>query len=95
MLYDLEDKGMFTVCNANYIRMSKLYSTVGLLGYFEAAKFLGLSTTYNKEYINFLGLLFGTVREENKKHSIHDRKRPFIFNSEAVPGENLGVKFYE
>lgn len=95
MLYDLEDKGMFTVCNANYIKMSKLYSTIGLLGYFEAAKFLGIETTNNEEYKKFLSLLFGTVKEENKKHSIHDRKRPFLFNSEAVPGENLGVKFYE
>ena len=95
MLYDMEDKGMFTICNANYIRMSKLYSTVGLLGYFEAAKFLGIETTNNDEYKKFLALLFGTVKEENKKHSIHDRKRPFLFNSEAVPGENLAVKFYE
>lgn len=91
----MEDKGMFTICNANYIRMSKLYSTIGLLGYFEAAKFLGIETTNNDEYKKFLSLLFGTVKEENKKHSIHDRKRPFLFNSEAVPGENLAVKFYE
>lgn len=95
MLYDLEDKGMFTVCNANYIRMSKLYSTIGLLGYFEAARFLGIETTNNDEYKKFLSVLFGIVKEENKKHSIHDRKRPFLFNSEAVPGENLGVRFYE
>ena len=95
MLYDMEDKGMFTICNANYIRMSKLYSTIGLLGYFEAAKFLGIETTNNDEYKKFLSLIFGTVKEENKKHSIRDRKRPFLFNSEAVPGENLAVKFYE
>lgn len=91
----MEDKGMFTICNANYIRISKLYSTIGLLGYFEAARFLGFTPGNNKEYKDFLALLFGTVKEENKKHSINDRKRPFLFNSEAVPGENLAVKLYE
>ena len=28
-------------------------------------------------------------------HSIHDKKRPFVFNLEAIPGENLAVKLYE
>ena len=95
MLYDMEDKGMFTICNAGYIFMRKLYSTIGLLGYFEAAKFLGIETTNNEEYKKFLALLFGTVKEQNKLHSIHDRNRPILFNSEAVPGENLAVKLYE
>ena len=95
MLYDMEDKGMFTICNAGYIFMRKLYSTIGLLGYFEAAKFLGIETSNNDEYKKFLALLFGTVKEENKKHSIHDKNRPILFNSEAVPGENLAVKLYE
>ena len=40
-------------------------------------------------------LLFGTVREQNQLHNIHDKKRPFLFNTEAIPGENLAVKFYE
>ena len=95
MLYDLEDKGMFTASNAGYIYMKKLYSTVGLIGYFEAAKFLGYETTNNAAYKEFLALLFGTIRDENKKHGIRDKKRPILFNSEAIPGENLGVKLYQ
>lgn len=95
MLYDMEDAKMFTSSNAGYIYMKKLYSTIGIIGYFEAAKFLGLSTTYNKDYIEFLQLILGTIKEQNKLHAIHDKKRPFKFNSEAVPGENLGVRFYQ
>ena len=95
MLYDLEDKGMFAPSNGGYIYMKKLYSTIGIIGYFEAAKFLGLSTTVNQDYIDFLTLICGTIKEQNKIHSIRDKKRPFLFNSEAVPGENLGVKLYE
>ena len=94
MLYEMEDAKMFSDCNAGYIYMRKLYSTIGLIGYCEAAQFLGLSVSNNKEYKNFLKLVFGTIKEENKKHSIYDSKRPFLFNSEAIPGENLGVKLY-
>lgn len=95
MLYDLEDKGMFAPSNGGYIYMKKLYSTIGLIGYFEAAQYLGIETSNNKEYFDFLQLIFGTVKEQNKLHSIRDKKRPFLFNSEAIPGENLGVKLYE
>lgn len=95
MLYDLEDKGMFSPSNGGYIYMKKLYSTIGLIGYTEAAQFLGMSVSNNKEYIDFLRLICGTVKEQNKLHSIHDKKRPVLFNSEAIPGEGLGVKLYE
>ena len=90
MLYEMEDAKMFSDCNAGYIYMRKLYSTIGLIGYCEAAQFLGLSVSNNKEYKDFLKLVFGTVKEENKKNSIHDSKRPFLFNSEAIP-KSLGM----
>ena len=94
LLYEQEDKGMFSASNAGYIYLSKLYCTIGVIGYFEAAKFLGIKTDHNPEYVEFLQTIFGTIKEENEKHSIHDAKRPFIFNTEAVPGESLGIKFY-
>ena len=95
MLYDLEEKGMFSPSNGGYIYMKKLYSTIGLIGYTEAAQFLGMSVSNNEEYIKFLRLVFGTVKEQNKLHSIRNKKRPILFNSEAIPGEGLGVKLYE
>ena len=94
MLYDLEDKGMFAASNGGYIHISKLYSTIGINGLNEAAKFLGLEVSNNKEYIEFLQLILGTIKEQNKIHSIHDKKRPFLFNSEVVPAEGLGGKNY-
>lgn len=94
MLYDMEDKGMFAASNGGYIYMSKLYSTIGVIGYCEAAKFLGIEIGNNQEYKEFLQLILGTIKEENKKHSIRDKKRPFLFNSEAIPGENVAVKLY-
>lgn len=95
MLYDMEDKKIFAASNGGYIYVNKLYSTIGINGLNEAARFLGLEVSNNPEYIAFLQLILGTIKEENKKHSIHDKKRPFLFNSEVVPAEGLGGKNYE
>lgn len=94
MLYDLEDRGMFAASNGGYIYISKLYSTIGINGLNEAARFLGLEVSNNKKYIAFLQLILGTIKEQNKLHSIYDDKRPFLFNSEVVPAEGLGGKNY-
>ena len=94
MLYDLENKGMFAASNGGYIHISKLYSTIGINGLNEAARFLGMTVGNNKEYIEFLQLVLGTIKEQNKIHSIHDANRPFLFNSEVVPAEGLGGKNY-
>lgn len=94
MLYELEDRGMFAASNGGYIHISKLYSTIGINGLNEAARFLGMTVGNNKEYIEFLQLVLGTIKEQNKAHSIHDTNRPFLFNSEVVPAEGLGGKNY-
>lgn len=94
MLYDMEDKRMFASSNGGYIYINKLYSTIGINGLNEAARFLGLTVGNNPEYIQFLQLVLGIIKEQNKLHSIHDKKRPFLFNSEVVPAEGLGGKNY-
>lgn len=94
MLYEMEERGMFAACNGGYIHMNKLYSTIGINGLNEAARFLGLEVSNNEEYIEFLQLILGTIKEQNKIHSINDKKRPFLFNSEVVPAEGLGGKNY-
>lgn len=94
MLYEMEERGMFAASNGGYIHISKLYSTIGINGLNEAARFLGLEVSNNEEYIKFLQLVLGTIKEQNKIHSIHDKSRPFLFNSEVVPAEGLGGKNY-
>lgn len=93
MLYELEDKGMITFSNAGYLYIKKLYSTIGVIGYYEAAKFLGLKDN-SKEYKEFINFIMKTISDTNAEHSIYDKERPFIFNLEAIPGENLAVKLY-
>lgn len=95
MLYEMEDRRMFAASNGGYIHISKLYSTIGINGLNEAARFLGLEVSNNKEYIEFLQLVLGTIKAQNKENSIHDRKHPILFNSEVVPAEGLGGKNYK
>lgn len=95
MLYEMEDRRMFAASNGGYIHISKLYSTIGINGLNEAARFLGLDVSNNKEYIEFLQLILGTIKAQNKENSIHDRKHPILFNSEVVPAEGLGGKNYK
>lgn len=94
MLYEWESKGAYASSNGGFINIKDLYSTIGINGLNEAARFLGLEVSNNPEYIQFLQLVLGTIKEQNKKHSIHDKKRPFLFNSECVPAESLGGKNY-
>jgi ribonucleoside-triphosphate reductase len=95
MLYDLEETGMLSASNGGYIRISKLYSTIGLNGLNEAAVFLGLQVDNNEDYISFLRFILETVKKQNKAHSVSSHTRPFLFNSEIVPAEGLGGKNYQ
>lgn len=94
MLYEIEEKKMYASSNAGYIYIKKLYSTVGINGLNEAARFFGMKVSNNEVYIKFLQFILSTVKEQNALYSIHDKKRPFIFNSEVVPAEGLGAKNY-
>ena len=94
MLYEWEAAGMFASSNGGYIQIKDLFSTVGINGLNEAAEFLGLKVSNNSDYIAFLQLVLGTIKEQNAIHSIRNKKKPFLFNSEVVPAEGLGVKNY-
>jgi ribonucleoside-triphosphate reductase len=94
MLYEWEELGMYASSNGDYIQIRNLFSTIGINGLNEAAEFLGLTVSNNPDYIKFLQLILGTIKDQNKLHSIQDKKHPFIFNSEVVPAEGLGAKNY-
>lgn len=90
ILYDWEDRGMFTACNVGYISMRDLFSTIGVNGLNEAARFLGIEVSYNDEYKEFCRFITGTISEQNKLHSTPR----FKFNQEFVPAESLSSKNY-
>ena len=90
ILYEWEERGMFTPSNAEYISMSDLFSTIGINGLNEAARFLGIEVNYNENYKEFCRLITGTISEQNKVHS----SKKFKFNQEFVPAEGLSSKNY-
>jgi ribonucleoside-triphosphate reductase len=94
LLYREEDRGMYSVSNGGYIHMKDLYSTIGINGHNEAARFLGLEVSWNKSYVEFLQFILSTIKEQNELHSIEDKKYPIRFNSEVIPAESVGGKNY-
>ena len=90
MLYELENQGMLTASKAGYISMRKLFSTIGVNGFNEAAEFLGMEISNNKKYKEFISFLFKTILDFCKEKSTNK----FLFNLEVVPAESLGSKNY-
>lgn len=89
-LYKMDKQGMFPQTKAGYINFDRLYCTIGVNGLNEAARFLGLTVSNNKEYLDFASLVLNIIKQYNKQHS----SRKFMFNLELVPAESLGVKNY-
>lgn len=90
MLYEVEDAGMLTASNEGYIKMIKLFLTVGVNGFNEAAEFLGIQCNYNKMYSFFCNFILNIIHLQNKAHSTPK----FRFNTEFVPAEGLSSKNY-
>ena len=90
MLYELENQGMLTASKAGYISMRKLFSTIGVNGFNEAAEFLGMEISNNETYKEFISFLFKTILDFCKEKSTPQ----FLFNLEVVPAESLGSKNY-
>ena len=86
---DFESKGMLPAYTANFISLEKQYRTIGINGLVEAAEYLGYEASNNTKYKNFVSTILKTISDVNKDSGYPGAK----FNTELVPGENLGVKF--
>lgn len=81
--------GMLPAYTAGFMDIDKQFLTVGVNGVTEAAEFLGIKVSNNEIYKNWLAHILGIFKEENKKAlKVYGCR----FNTEFVPGENLGVK---
>lgn len=81
---------MLPAYDAGFIHLEKQYSTAGIMGFVEAAEFLGIEPGNNEQYKGWvaeqLQIIYDANREATKKYGVP-------FNTEMVPGESLGVKF--
>lgn len=92
LLYEAESKGMLTASKAGYITMQKLYSTIGINGFNEAAEYRGIECRNTEDYKNFAKFVLGTIDSVIKEVNTIDPK--FQFNCEFVPAETLSSKNY-
>lgn len=89
IIIEFQKAGLLTVYDAGFISLDKQYSTIGINGMAEAAEFLGIDVNYNEEYINFVTDNLKVIYDLNKEAK---KEFGFMFNTEFVPAENLGVK---
>lgn len=90
LLWDMYEAKLMPTYDAGFIHLDKQYLTIGLNGLNQAAEFLGLKCTKNKQYGEFCHMIFGTVKEQNALH----KTKHTMFNTEQVPAESLAVKNY-
>lgn len=88
LLKELYNSNMLPVYKAGFISMKQQYLTIGVNGINEAAEYMGIEISDNKDYENFINTTLRTISRENIKHKTQE----LIFNTEFVPGESLGVK---
>lgn len=81
--------GMLPVYDAGFISLDKQFLTIGINGMVEAAEYLGVEISDNDDYKGFINRNLKIIYDKNKEAKT---KYGYIFNTEFVPAENLGIK---
>ena len=89
IIKDFLDAGLLPVYDAGFIALEKQFLTIGVNGMVEAAESQGIAAKPTAEYHAFVDKLLKPIYEENKNIRA---ETGVMFNTEFVPGENLGVK---
>ena len=89
IMQDYKNANLLTAYNAGYINLDKQFLTIGINGMVEAAESLGIKPDNNKSYIDFVSSKLKVIYDLNKAAK---NEYGYMFNTEFVPAENLGVK---
>ncbi|WP_293746500.1 anaerobic ribonucleoside-triphosphate reductase [uncultured Paraglaciecola sp.] len=81
--------GALPVYDAGFISLNKQFLTIGINGLAEAAEFKGLTVGNNQGYQDFVDKNLKIIYQANR---LAAKKYGYMFNTEFVPAENLGVK---
>ncbi|MEY8019313.1 anaerobic ribonucleoside-triphosphate reductase [Muriicola sp. E247] len=81
--------GMLPVYRSGFISLDKQFLTIGINGMVEAAESRGIEVGNNASYKNFVNTYLKAIYQENR---IAKEQYGYMFNTEFVPAENLGVK---
>lgn len=94
LLWDMYDANLLPVYKSGFIDLNKQYLTIGLNGLNQAAEFLGIKCSDNKQYERLCQTIFGTIKECNESHKGKFNGHQLTFNTECVPAESLAIKNY-
>jgi len=89
LINEYEEAGLLPVYTAGFISLDKQFLTIGINGMVEAAESLGIKVGNNKTYKSFVNTHLKAIFDENK---LAKQAYGYLFNTEFVPAENLGVK---
>ncbi|AUP81204.1 anaerobic ribonucleoside-triphosphate reductase [Flavivirga eckloniae] len=89
LIEEYKEAGMLPVYDAGFISLDKQFLTIGINGMVEAAESQGIkpenSAVYKAFVSRHLKIIYDTNKEAKKEYG-------YMFNTEFVPAENLGVK---
>lgn len=81
--------GLLTAYSAGFISLEKQFLTIGINGMAEAAESQGIAVRNDRAYKDFVREKLKVIFDANKKAKL---TFGYMFNTEFVPAENLGVK---
>jgi anaerobic ribonucleoside-triphosphate reductase len=89
LIEEYEASGLLPVYKAGFINLDKQFLTIGINGMVEAAESQGIKVGNNDTYKKFVNKYLKVIYDENK---LAKNQYGYMFNTEFVPAENLGVK---
>jgi ribonucleoside-triphosphate reductase len=89
LIEEYKEAGMLPVYNAGFISLDKQFLTIGINGMVEAAESQGIKVENNEVYKDFVTKYLKVIFDSNKEAK---KEYGYMFNTEFVPAENLGVK---
>jgi len=89
LIDEYEKAGMLPVYRSGFISLDKQFLTVGINGMAEAAESQDIKVGNNTRYKNFVNRYLKAIYNENRAAK---QEYGYMFNTEFVPAENLGVK---
>lgn len=89
LIEEYKNAGMLPVYDAGFISLDKQFLTIGINGMVEAAESQGIKAENSEAYKNFVSKNLEVIYNANKAAK---KEYGYMFNTEFVPAENLGVK---
>lgn len=89
IMEEYQEQGMLPVYDSGFINLNKQFLTIGINGMAEAAESQGIQADNNDDYKTFVRKHLQVIYNANKQAK---KETGYLFNTEFVPAENLGVK---